>query len=117
MNKRLWWFPMAMIIVSVVGPAQALDVFDTGDDLFARCTSSGPFQQQDRAYCIAYIDGIAADLDVQGAPEPSVCIPLGVTKGQARDVVIDYLRRNPKSRSDPAAGLIRIALMRAWPCH
>lgn len=129
MNKRLWWFLMAMIILSVVGPVQApaqnhtVQVFDDGNELYARCTSSGQFPHQDQAYCLGYVAGVA-DLRAtqlsssgQAAVEPKMCFPPNVTKRQTKDIVVDYLRRNPKIRHETAVSLVELALAEAWPCQ
>ena len=124
MNKRLWWCPMAMIIVSFVvlapAPAQEAKVsaFRNGNELYEGCTSNNQAKQ---AYCLGYVAGV---IDLQRdaqSTDPALiaiklCVPRGVTLKQVADVVVDYLRRNPKSRHNTAASLVELALMRAWPC-
>ena len=124
-NKRLWWLPMAMIIVSVVGPAQApaqggSTYFQNGNKLYADCTSNNRY---DQAYCLGYVVGVTdlavnlSDAAELGARPPKVCIPLGVTQGQVKDVVIDYLRRDPEHRHHVTAVVqVEIAVVDAWPC-
>ena len=125
MNKRLWCFTVAMVTVSFVGSAQApaqdgSTHFQNGNKLYADCTSNNPYNQ---AYCLGYVAGVtdlavnlsdAAELD---ARPPKICIPLGVTQGQVKDVVIDYLRRDPQHRHVTAVVQVELALAVAWPCN
>jgi hypothetical protein len=45
-----------------------------------------------------------------------VCIP-ALLAGQARDVVLEYLRENPAHRHEAGATLVMEALHDAWPCR
>ena len=43
------------------------------------------------------------------------CTPMGVTQGQAADVVLRYLEENPSERHLSAAYLVRAAFLKAYP--
>jgi len=127
-NKRVCWLPMAMTIVaSAIGSTTLLAQstgsfsFETGNDLYAQCTSN---KYQDSAYCLGYIAGVI-DLRVavvtaaqQGINimEAKICIPHDVTQGQAKDVVVDFFKRNPQMRHERASIQVDLALFKAWPC-
>ncbi len=44
------------------------------------------------------------------------CIPEAVSQSQTRDVVCQYLSKNPHSRHYSAPSLAALALAQAWPC-
>lgn len=47
----------------------------------------------------------------------TVCMPDGVTVGQAHDIVKRYLEDNPAIRHLSADSLVNRALSRVWPCQ
>ena len=82
----------------------------TGDDLLSVCNAG---EQSDMATgaCLAYI---AAAADCYAV---TLCrVPEDVTRVQARDVVIEYLRAHPKDRHDLAIRQTWLALAEEWPC-
>lgn len=46
----------------------------------------------------------------------TLCIPNGVTVGQANDVVRAYLEANPQVRHFSGDSVVAAALMAVWPC-
>jgi hypothetical protein len=44
------------------------------------------------------------------------CSPANAKASQVGDVVAKYLRENPERRANQAHGLVRDALVTAWPC-
>jgi hypothetical protein len=127
-NKRLWWFPATMIIiVSVVGsapaPAQFARSFKSGNALYAQCTGDVTY---DQGYCLGYAAGVADLRAAEVAAAESgtnvmkairICRPHDVTQGRAKDVVVDFFRRNPQMRNEQAAIQVELALWKAWPCN
>ena len=61
--------------------------------------------------CIAYISSAVDSYTV------SFCVPPdSSTRGQARDVVVKYLKDHPKDRQHTAIHEAWMALSAAWPC-
>ncbi|MBI2725425.1 MAG: hypothetical protein HYX42_04165 [Polaromonas sp.] len=83
--------------------------FLTGQELYARGS--------DDAFVVGYIAGISdADRGAAKRMRPASCIPNGVSLGQMIDVTWKYLRDNPSTRHEPAAFLVREAMIASWPC-
>lgn len=66
----------------------------------------------ERMFAIGYIAGVSDFLDGL-----TVCSPNGVTLGQMRDLIRDYLEKNPDKRHYSADSLIRNRLEQLWPCQ
>lgn len=92
--------------------AQTRSAEFTGNDLLRACENHD-------LKCLDFIRGVnsgfAAGLGIAGERD-RICFPEGVTLGQAKDVVVAFLRDNPSSRHEEAGALTVIALMRAFPC-
>jgi hypothetical protein len=98
----------------------------TGDMLYAHCLSSNTYA---RGICLGYVEGVADAGEQQALAGASVsgdastlgtwrwCIPTGAALGQARELVVKFLRENPAERHLAAAGIVASALQRAWPCR
>lgn len=100
----------------------------TGNELLRDLTSSDQF---DRYAGLSYVQAI---YDMQGwileihekhvrgykqmppSGRSTVCIPEGATVGQARDIVLDFLKQNAWNRHWEASVLAQAALSNAWPC-
>lgn len=111
--------------------AQAEDGKDnnTGSALLKWCSAVERFgegnkrggweEDADFYHCIAYIDGVEDmwqwSLLAQGKSMP-VCIPEGVTRGQAARIVVAYLRRNPEMLHLNGSLLVVGAYADAYPC-
>jgi hypothetical protein len=87
--------------------AQAAVVFDTGNELLSMCDDS-----QGRPYCLGTAAGYSDMLQTIG----ETCADRNVTRGQAADVVIRFLRDHPEVRNKTASSLARAALKEAFPC-
>jgi hypothetical protein len=123
MSIRRWF-----LVMLLVGPSTAFSY--TGNELLEHCASEQPTEQ---AFCMGYIDGVdsgfkmgldaAVDL-LTDIPKPQrqargmylYCMPSRVTRFQTRDIVLKWLRENPKERHKPAAVLTVAALTDAYPC-
>jgi hypothetical protein len=91
--------------------------FLNGNDLFALCTSDQQTyidQTQCLGYAIAIADALEAGAVIGGF---SACIPEHATRGQIRDIVVQWLVANPALRHFPAAGPVAAALEKAFPCQ
>jgi hypothetical protein len=85
--------------------------FVTGNDLFERCAShSGTY---DFGMCLGYVQGLSDALNMDG----NVCAPPHITVGQARDIIMLYLRNKPEYRHISASLLAGTALREAFPAR
>ena len=73
-----------------------------------------------RHRCMAYItgvsDGLAEMTRGTGGIVRAPCIPEGVTRGQALDIVVRYLDSQPEERHTGAGTVVAKALYSAFPC-
>jgi hypothetical protein len=95
----------AAALALVLGATQAKAY--TGNELLADCTASldtnlGP---QNSTYCLGYL---------LGHIEKSDYVPVGVTAGQARDIMVAYLQQHPETRHLPAQYNAFMALRAAF---
>jgi len=99
-------------------PQHAQAAFKSGNDLYSDCTTprgSSTYYQAD-GYCTGFVMGVYDDFDLSRQLEDKeACLPGGVTAGQLRDVVVAFIRDNPKWRNLDASALIRAAIIDAWP--
>ena len=99
---------------------------NTGNNLYAVCRSDNTSMS---LLCMGYIDGVISGFYASSGYATFVydgvevdtlrgfCLPDGAEMEQQRDVVVNYLRRNPENRQSPAELLIHTAFMEAWPCN
>lgn len=86
----------------------------TGNQLLDDCEAVNA----DLSFCLGFIRG-ASDLnDLMDVIENrhTFCLPDHVTLGQAKDVVLRYLREHPADRHLPGAALVIGAMRSAFPC-
>ena len=91
---------------AIISPARAAL---TGNELYDVCLGDS----FDRGMCVGYALGVAEAAGLAGV----ACIPPDVTRGQIKDVVVNYLRDHPADRNKSAYGLVTTALQSVWPCH
>jgi hypothetical protein len=65
----------------------------------------------DRAFALGFVSGVVDSYDGD-----LFCTPRGANLGQLRDVVQQFLLRNPKERHRNAAAIVAIALVIDYPC-
>jgi hypothetical protein len=105
---------MAVAGLGVVGPAKS--GYETGNDLFAACTGTDSSSGAGYFLCYGYISGIVDYSYYVNVGSNQFCVPAGVTKGQLKDTLIAFLRRNPKDRHLSASVIVVAALREAYPC-
>ncbi len=112
-----------VIAFPIFGKAYA----ETGNEFLSNCddykTGNNYFSN---GFCMGYVSGFAKgmmwdDYVVIATKGNNPCrasftIPDEVTQGQTLDIVLDWLRRNPKSRHFPVDIAILAALIEAFPC-
>jgi hypothetical protein len=78
-----------------------------GNSLHADLTGSS----SDRAFALGFVAGVVDSYDGE-----LFCTPRGANLGQLRDIVQQFLVRNPKERHRNAAAIVAIALVIDYPC-
>ncbi|WP_062180656.1 Rap1a/Tai family immunity protein [Sphingopyxis sp. C-1] len=99
------------------------DLISTGNAFFVTCEKkSGDFFG---GVCVGYVMGLstmitpnlnATAADFMAQRKLAYCTPDGVTNGQYLDVVLDFLRRNPKHRHQYMPSIFVVAMSEAFPC-
>jgi hypothetical protein len=86
----------------------------TGNQLLPECETTNV------SYCLGEISGFRLGFGFvmnRWQVEPKLmCVPDGVSNGQLRDIVIQYIRENPQTRHESAQFLIVWSLEKAFPC-
>jgi len=77
----------------------------------------------DSSTCEGYILGVTHAIvgdkngvGIDGVNPPPVCPRSGVTLGQIKDIIKNYLYAHPESRDKNSSRLILAALLEAFPC-
>jgi hypothetical protein len=96
----------AAILLLVCAGARA-EFFD-GNKLLSVCQEAGGVHVGD---CLGYISG-AAD----AAYSVTWCPPQNVTRGQIRDLVVNFLTSTPAVRHLSGDVIVSETLKRVWPC-
>ena len=114
----------AVILLAGTSLVRAAGMFLTGNDLYHNCTNAAV--PMGWSLCLGYIEGVLDATNFEGSlsyGKSTVlhgivqwCVPAGVTAGQARDVVIKFLRDKPEFRHLSAAEEVTAAVAAAWPC-
>lgn len=118
MRCRALWLIGCLGIAAADAQEQATGMV-SGNDLLAFCRNP-----PGGSVCTGYVMGVADALGVNRALMPPegvagwrACVPLQVTPGQVRDIVVADLERNPVTRHFGAAALTAKALADAFPCR
>ncbi|MCW0220656.1 MAG: Rap1a/Tai family immunity protein [Prosthecobacter sp.] len=94
----------------------------TGNEFSSKCAVR---DQPDGALlhigvCLGYTMGLSDGLSLLQLGKPDrwtpICIPEGVNIGQKRDVILDYIAKNPANRHEMISMLAIMAWRSAWPC-
>jgi hypothetical protein len=95
-------------------PDEAAAAFVTGNQLLSACQSSATIERMD---CLGYVSAIADTLGSGGQIQGiKACLPPTVTRGQAQDVVVQWLLNNAAHRHHAAPVLTAAAFAGAFPC-
>ena len=93
--------------------------FLNGNELYSRCNSTQ--STVNSTFCVGYIsgvfDGIRGDAIIAGRDDGLRCVPVEVNIGQMRDIVVEFLRKNPGIRHLPADILIKDSLLATFTCR
>lgn len=111
---------LILAVIAIVSfSTRSFGGFMTGNELLSQCDTdrASNTYYQDRASCIGYTTGIADALSNSDSVYGQVaCFYERITRGQVRDIVVQYLRINPKIRHEPAGLLAAVAIAGAFPC-
>ena len=115
MSPKMLW-PLALIAASVSPVPAKAAISDNGNEFYSECrpafTESG--KPMEFGICLGFLQGVLAREQFLSATK--ICVPSGATNGQLMDVVLAYMRDNPKTRHLPPMLLILISLGEAYPC-
>ena len=114
-------FVVGTLLTLAIPPVPVSAAFVDGNALLKSCeTKEGSATYyQESSFCTAYVMGVSDTIDFyQGSDEVEkfICLPSGVTSGQLRDVVIQFLKKNPAERHKGAQSLAFVAMLLAFPC-
>jgi hypothetical protein len=98
---------------------QQYQSLSNGNGFYSMCANARDQQGWEAAACLSYVIGLSdmAKRRRAGLAEVALCVPQGVTSGQALDVLMAYLRDRPAERQKPTADLLLDALAVAYPCR
>lgn len=101
----------------------------TGDDLLARCSASEKSmhgekltaaEMLDSMWCVGYLSGLLDGFGVaefRVGNEKMVCpAEEGLSRSQALDIILRYLRDHPEERPKSGRRYALVALSKALPC-
>lgn len=103
-----------LLVLISAAPGRALD----GNAFLDYCRPSA--SHGDRMFSYGFVLGaVHAHNMVTGirSVRPLFCSPSNATAGQMRDIVCDYIQRNPQGRHQEAVLLTALALSEAFPCR
>ena len=111
------------LVMALIGITGAQASFKSGNDLLSDC---GQKDSLHLGECLGYVTGVADSIDgpmkysaqlKKGViVRPRACLRDGVTAGQVRDVVVNWLEENPQLRDMSANSAVEFALSQAFPC-
>lgn len=115
-------FLFPMVFIAIAQSTFAQEGFIPGNELHSWCVSKSA---TDEAACATFILGTLEGATIEwgrlnpGARDSTTgpfCLPKGVVRGQAIDVVKAYLNEQPALRHFPASSLALTSVGRAFPC-
>jgi hypothetical protein len=92
-------------------PAFAAASFKSGNELLQECT------EPPVSLCFGYIEAVTDALVRNSLNGYEACVPQEVTVGQLQNIVVQYLRQDPRDRHLGAIGLVAHAISNAFPCR
>lgn len=110
--------PKRRLLVLLLASAcqAALANFLDGNELQARCESERPEAVNT---CLGYLTGVADAEDAGPSwkmQESLFCVPRGISAGQLRRSLLEYLRAHPEEEDLNAAIVVGNAFLENFPC-
>ena len=118
-RRNLWRVGMMALLASasMVSQASAKGHFLTGNGLLNHCQDNSPLLQGD---CMGFTSGVSDAMADAMASNTlngwTACVPNQVTRGQVKDIAVQFLVKHPESRHFSASSLVANALHEAFPC-
>lgn len=116
MSREKRSFFVGLFLIGSVILARPVCGSTTGNDLLRYCKSDADAAEQ--SFCLGYLHGVvdgAMAIRVSEGQAQIFEIPAGVHILQIRDVVVKFLKKNPKDRHLAAVALVFKALKEAFP--
>jgi hypothetical protein len=88
--------------------------FVSGNQLYYSCKSNVMVELAD---CIGFVSAVADFLEMSGLYGKKACIPMTVTRGQLKDIVVHWSDKDPKLRALPGETIAAAAITDAFPCN
>ena len=111
---------LALVLAGSSLPASAqgvpVSVLVNGNEMRDWCTRSDADARL--STCLGFIMGVLDTITTMQATNQAarqVCVPKGVTPGQAKDVYLAFLNQNPQERHLAASSTFWVARREAWP--
>lgn len=113
---------LALLLVGTSLPARSqsvpVTVLVNGNEMLDWCTSST--SNAKHSLCLGFIMGVLDTITTMQATNQAqrqVCVPRGVTPGQAKDVYLAFLNQKPQERHLAAGSTVWVAMREVWPCR
>jgi hypothetical protein len=104
---------LVLLTACIVSTSANAGQFKNGNKLLEECSS--PAHSRNIALCLAYIQGMADAAAISASLSGrAACIPPGVHASQVKDVVVQYLMKNPSERHYSGGYLAIAAIGEAW---
>jgi hypothetical protein len=117
---------IALILLgSLVAFAQTADIRGTKDDPSTMVDSGNEFHRicgnesitaVVHGFCLGYVYGVMHMFELDPAYHGLMCMSDAVNLGQQHDIVLKFIRDNPKFAHELTVKLIPLAIIDAFPC-
>jgi hypothetical protein len=110
---------IAIQCTSALAAGSPFGGFFSGNQVYDTCTGGNP--ATDTA-CMSYIAGVMDELVtfdevMSKSIDPTMaCVPTGVTVEQIKDLVVKFMRDNPKVRNNRASSIVSEVILTNYPC-
>lgn len=114
---------VAIALLMFVGTESIEYQLNTGNGLLSTCTYEGDNQSEveyNFGTCVGFIKGVTntfATIELASNNKSTLCARESMDNRQLRDIVVDALKSNPKSRDETPVPLIIRAMRDAFPCR
>lgn len=108
---------IAFLIASIATPAIADHPFITAGEFLKTCEKYQDPKMKGELFglCFGYILGLQ-DRDIVAGNERTFCMSPSANRKIVMDVVLNYIRANPRLQSKPTVGVLSLALRTTYPC-
>lgn len=115
----LWLIGLALATAPSPSAPAMLGFIDAAQ-LGELCAPAGPKAREGLPICLGYITGavdqILSDQAMGPAQARTICPPQGITARDAMATVVEYADWSKSAQGVSAAGFVRAAMEKAYPC-